>query len=194
MEQNFVIDSRKMRQFYQETEKALDKTISNVVQLLDREGKTIATAESCTGGLLSQLLTSVSGASRVFELGLVTYAASMKTKLLDVPKSLIERYGVVSTKVALAMLEGLHKQSGADVCLSVTGLAGPSGGTPKQPVGTVYLGLRVGKWQSVVPLELWHFGLKTRDEIRQGTAICAFGLVQWCLMEESVCRKKKKLQ
>ncbi|MFR6588014.1 MAG: CinA family protein [Ruminococcus sp.] len=105
----------------------------------------MATAESCTGGLLSQLITSVSGASRVFELGICTYAERMKTKFLGVPAELIAGKGVVSAEVAIAMAHGLRQQSDAALCLSVTGIAGPGGGTPEQPVGTVYVGMLLGR-------------------------------------------------
>ena len=87
--------------------------MGHIVQLLDREKQTVATAESCTGGLLSQLITSVSGASRVFELGICTYAERMKTKFLGVPAELIAGKGVVSAEVAMAMAHGLRQQSDA---------------------------------------------------------------------------------
>ena len=138
-----LIDEKKVCRIYQDTEKALDKTLAHIVQLLDGEHQTIATAESCTGGMLSQMITSVPGASHVFELGLCTYAERMKTRLLGVPAELIAAHGVVSAEVAAAMVQGLRRQSDADLCLSVTGLAGPGGGTPEQPVGTV-LGFCMG--------------------------------------------------
>ena len=131
-----LIDEKKVCRIYQDTEKALDKTLAHIVQLLDGEHQTIATAESCTGGMLSQMITSVPGASHVFELGLCTYAERMKTRLLGVPAELIAAHGVVSAEVAAAMVQGLRRQSDADLCLSVTGLAGPGGGTPEQPMGS----------------------------------------------------------
>mgnify|MGYP000485441048 CR=1 FL=1 len=120
-----ILGEEKICQIYKDTEKALDKTVGHIVQLLDREKQTVATAESCTGGLLSQLITSVSGASRVFELGICTYAERMKTKFLGVPAELIAGKGVVSAEVAMAMAHGLRQQSDAALCLSVTGIAGP---------------------------------------------------------------------
>ncbi len=190
----FLVDSEKVCQIYKDTEKALDKTIAHIVLLLDRDCWTIATAESCTGGMLSQMITSVAGASRVFELGICTYAQRMKTKFLDVPAQLISEHGVVSAEVAAAMAAGLYRQSQAALCLSVTGLAGPDGGTPEQPVGTVYVGVKLGKKETVAHLELWRYGLHSRSEIRYGTAVCAFGLAECYLMEEAECRKKKKTQ
>lgn len=188
----FLLEEEKVCHIYKDTEKALDKTIAHVVQLLDRNHRTIATAESCTGGLLSQLVTSVPGASHVFELGLCTYAERMKTQLLKVPEQLIADCGVVSAEVASAMVHGLRQQSGADLCLSVTGLAGPGGGTPEQPVGTVYVGILWGEQEAVAHLQLWRYGLQTREEIRRGTAVCAFGIAERTLMEEAECRMKKK--
>lgn len=186
-----LLNEKKVCRIYQDTEKALDKTLKHIVQLLDREHQTIATAESCTGGLLSQLITSVPGASCVFELGMCTYAERMKTKLLNVPAALITAHGVVSAEVASAMAQGLFQQSDADLCLSVTGLAGPGGGTPEQPVGTVYAGIRYGEQEAVMHLQLWRYGLRTREEIRLGTAVCVFGMAERILMEEAECRKKK---
>lgn len=178
---------------YQEMEKGLDKTVTAVVECLRKKGETIATAESCTGGMLSELLTRVPGASNVFELGLVTYAARMKTKLLEVPAEDIDRFGVVSETIASEMLTGLKKQSEADICISVTGLAGPDGGTPQQPVGTVFLGILYNNCQWIFPLKLWQLGLAERQAIRRGTAVFAFGLTKYLLMGGLPCRKRKEL-
>ncbi len=191
---DFLLDSKKVYGIYQDYKKTLDKTIADIVQLLDEQQQTIATAESCTGGLLSQLITSVPGASRVFEIGMVTYAERMKIKFLQVTPEQIARYGVVSAEVALEMVRGLRNQSQAELCVSVTGLAGPGGGTPEKPVGTVYVGILYGEREVVAKLELWQYGLHTRQEIRYGTAVCAFGIVKQILMEEAECRKKKRPQ
>jgi nicotinamide-nucleotide amidase len=121
--------------------KHLDKTVTDVLQLLKKEKLRISFAESCTGGLLSRLLTANAGASEVYELGVCTYSNRMKTKLLGVSPELLDSYGAVSPETAQAMAEGLHKLSGADICVSVTGIAGPGGGTPQKPVGTVYSGI-----------------------------------------------------
>ena len=162
-----LIDEKKVCRIYQDTEKALDKTLAHIVQLLDGEHQTIATAESCTGGMLSQMITSVPGASHVFELGLCTYAERMKTRLLGVPAELIAAHGVVSAEVAAAMVQGLRRQSDADLCLSVTGLAGPGGGTPEQPVGTVYAGILYGEQEAVMHLQLWRYGLTEPEPMEQ---------------------------
>lgn len=161
----------------------LDKTVTNVVKLLKCRGMTIATAESCTGGLLSEIITSVSGASDVFELGLCTYSEKMKRKFLDVPESELQQFGVVSREVALSMVKGLKKCSDADVCISVTGIAGPGGGTLKTPVGTVYIGFDVCGRQFVELPDLSSLKDKSRDNIRRTAAEFAFGVIEELLME-----------
>lgn len=112
-----------------------------VVTLLSRRKQTVATAESCTGGTLSGRITNVPGSSAVFQVGLVTYSNEAKIHLLKVPASLVGNFGAVSAEVAQAMAERVRELSGADFGLSVTGIAGPDGGTPEKPVGLVYIGL-----------------------------------------------------
>lgn len=107
-------------------------------------GVTIATAESCTGGMIAASLTEVPGASAVFTHGIVAYANEAKIGVLGVPPMLIADHGAVSGQVAEAMAEGVAKLSGADLAISVTGVAGPDGGTPDKPVGLVWFGLAVG--------------------------------------------------
>ena len=104
-------------------------------------GRKIVTAESCTGGLLAGALTSVAGASAVFERGFVTYSNAAKTEMLGVPEDLLSQVGAVSAEVAEAMARGALERSGADVAVAITGIAGPDGGTAVKPVGLVYLGL-----------------------------------------------------
>ena len=162
----------------------LDKTVTNVVELLKQRGLAIAVAESCTGGLLSELITSVSGASEIFELGICTYSENMKQKMLGVSAETIENFGVVSSQTALAMADGLKKCSGADVCISVTGIAGPSGGTAEQPVGTVYIGFIVGEKRFFRLPELWLLSDKSRNNIRLAAAEYAFRVVEDLLMED----------
>lgn len=161
----------------------LDKSVTNVVKLLERKGLTIATAESCTGGLLSELITSVSGASAVFELGLCTYSERIKSKLLNVPADIIKEFGVVSEQTALYMVRGLKECSGADVCVSVTGIAGPSGGTADTPVGTVYLGFDICGRRFVRLPELWKLSDMSREHIRRCAAAYAFDTIEKTLME-----------
>lgn len=112
-----------------------------VVAGLTKRGQEVATAESCTGGLLAKRLTDVPGASAVFRTGLVTYANSTKTKLLGVPEDMLAAHGAVSPEVAQAMAEGVRRISGADYGIGITGVAGPDGGTPEKPVGLVWIAL-----------------------------------------------------
>jgi nicotinamide-nucleotide amidase len=112
-----------------------------VVRLLRERRATVAVAESCTGGGLANRLTNVPGASAVFIEGFVTYANEAKTRALGVPAELIQQHGAVSEEVAMAMAAGAQQRSGADYALSTTGIAGPDGGTPEKPVGTVWIGL-----------------------------------------------------
>ena len=116
-----------------------------IVSLLKRKKLKIAVAESCTGGMLSSVITSVSGSSKVFTLGLVTYSKQAKINILKVPKKIISKYGAVSVQCCLAMVNNLSKISKAKACISITGIAGPKGGSKQKPVGLVYIGIRVGK-------------------------------------------------
>ena len=128
---------------YDEDVAGLEET---VVHTLQEKGLTIATAESCTGGLIAQRLTSVSGSSEVFGYGFVTYWEQAKAKLVGVDPAVIEKYNVVSAPVAAQMALGAAKASGADIAVSVTGVAGPTGGDEVRPVGTVYLALPGMAW------------------------------------------------
>lgn len=118
---------------------------NRVVELLLETGRKITTAESCTGGLLAKRLTDIAGSSAVFEKGVVTYANTVKEELLDVPHDILQQYGAVSEPVARAMAEGALRNSGADLAIGITGIAGPDGGTPEKPVGLIYIALCDGK-------------------------------------------------
>jgi nicotinamide-nucleotide amidase len=106
-----------------------------------RAGRRLATAESCTGGMVAAALTDIAGSSDVVERGFVTYSNEAKQELLDVPAEMLAKHGAVSLQVARAMAEGALAHSHADVAVSVTGIAGPGGATPGKPVGLVYFGL-----------------------------------------------------
>ncbi len=160
----------------------LDNTVFDVVQLLLENRLTVATGESLTGGLLSERITSVSGASRVFELGICTYSDRMKQDLLHVPSGILNEYGAVSRQTAYAMAEGLMHRSGADLCLTVTGLAGPGGGTAELPVGTVYAGFAYQNQVAAALLRLWEFPEPDRDGIRHKTALCVFRIAKQILL------------
>jgi nicotinamide-nucleotide amidase len=140
------------------------------------QGLRIATAESCTGGLIAALLTEIAGASDVYERGLVTYSDRAKTDLLGVPADLIARTGAVSEDVARAMAEGALRNSLADAALAVTGIAGPGGGTAEKPVGLVHIAAaRIGK---ETLHERHEFGAIGRSAIRLESAEAALRLLE----------------
>ena len=116
-----------------------------VVQLLNEQGKTLATAESCTGGLLSKRITDIPGSSSVFHMGCVTYANEAKETLLSVPHETLAAHGAVSEETARAMAEGIVLRAGSDLGVGITGIAGPDGGTTDKPVGLIYIALSDGK-------------------------------------------------
>ena len=115
-----------------------------IVKILIKKKLKISFAESCTGGLLSSAITSVNGSSKVFTLGLLTYSNQSKTQILKVSKNIIRKYGSVSEQVCLAMVKNLSKISKTNISVSITGIAGPSGGTKIKPVGLVYVGIKKG--------------------------------------------------
>ena len=116
--------------------------MKNLVKILIKKKLKIAFAESCTGGMLASEITSVSGASSVFDIGLVTYSNQAKITVLKVNKSIIQKYGAVSPQCCEAMVKNLSKISKAQINVSITGIAGPNGGTKKKPVGLVYIGVK----------------------------------------------------
>jgi nicotinamide-nucleotide amidase len=117
---------------------------NKLVKKLIQKKLKISFAESCTGGMLSSAITSVSGSSKVFNLGLVTYSNKAKIDILKVPKRIINKYGSVSNECCLLMVKNLSKISKANISVSVTGIAGPNGGTKLKPVGLVYIGIKKG--------------------------------------------------
>ncbi len=118
-----------------------DDVAEGLVAQLARTGSTLATAESCTGGLIAHLITAIAGVSTYYQGGVVSYANTAKSELLGVSPHLIESHGAVSAEVAAAMAEGVRNRLSADIGISTTGVAGPGGGTPEKPVGLVYVGL-----------------------------------------------------
>lgn len=142
-----VIRGKFTREIVAESEDALEKI---VVDLLVEKKQTVSTAESCTGGLIASTLTDVSGSSAVFNRGFVTYANDAKSELLGIPAELIERHGAVSSETAGAMAEGCLSAGKADHALAVSGIAGPTGGSPDKPVGTVYIALASNNAATIV--------------------------------------------
>ena len=150
-----------------------------VVKMLKKRGLTMATAESCTGGMLASKLINVSGVSKVFKAGLVTYSNEAKRQLLGVRKKTLKKYGAVSRETAEEMVMGAVEGCAADVAVSVTGIAGPEGGTEKKPVGLVYIGCYVC---GVLAVYECHF-TGTREKIRETTVITALNLVRKMLLD-----------
>ena len=147
---------------------------AKIVSLLKKKKYKISLAESCTGGLLSSAITSVSGSSKVFTLGLVAYSNQSKTKVLRVSKNIIKKYGSVSKQVCLAMVKNLSKISKTNISVSITGIAGPSGGTKKKPVGLVYLGIKKGNKSEV---KKYLFKNKGRAYIQKAAVNKSLGLI-----------------
>ena len=122
----------------------MKKLPQKIVKLLSKKKLKISFAESCTGGLLSCAITSVSGSSKVFALGLVTYSNQSKNNILKIPRKTLIKYGAVSYESCLSMVKNLSKISKTEVSVSITGIAGPKGGSRKKPVGLVYIGIKKG--------------------------------------------------
>ena len=122
----------------------INKLSQRVVKLLGKKKLKISFVESCTGGLLSSSITSISGSSKVFTLGLVTYSNQAKISILKVPKRIIIKYGAVSYETCLSMVKNLNIIGKTNISVSITGIAGPKGGTKKKPVGLVYVGIKKG--------------------------------------------------
>jgi nicotinamide-nucleotide amidase len=151
---------------------------ATVVRLLRGKGKKLATAESCTGGLIANRLTNVPGSSEVFTHGWVTYANEAKIDQLHVPADMLITHGAVSEEVARAMADGALQESGADYAISVTGIAGPSGGTEDKPVGTAWLGLAVqGKQTQTQKV----FHPRNRKDFKQAVSQSALNLLRLAL-------------
>ena len=145
-----------------------------IVKLLTKKKLTVSFAESCTGGLLASSITSISGSSKVFNMGLVTYSNNAKIRLLKVPKKTINKYGAVSYETCLSMLKNLSKISNSNISISVTGVAGPKGGTNDKPVGLVYIGLKKGR-KIIVKKNL--FKSKERISIQKATVRQVFKMI-----------------
>ncbi len=142
--------------------------------LLRSSGCTLAVAESCSGGLISKRLTDVPGSSGYFLLGVITYANRAKEKVIAVPEELLEQHGAVCSEVALAMAAGVRSLAGSDIAIATTGIAGPEGGTPEKPVGTVFIALVSPIGSEVVR----HCFAGSRETIREATAEAALLLLE----------------
>ena len=153
-----------------------------ILSLIKRKKMKLAIAESCTGGMLSSAITSVSGSSKVFNMGLVTYSNQAKINLLKVPKRIIKKYGSVSVQCCLAMVNNLSKISKSKACVSVTGIAGPKGGSKQKPIGLVYIGIRIGK---KVVVNKCNFKNKGRIFIQKQTVKKSLNLLTRLIKQDS---------
>jgi len=145
-----------------------------LIKKLVKKKLKISFAESCTGGMLSSAITSISGASKIFNIGLITYSNNAKIKFLKVNKNIIEKYGAVSHECCFAMVKNLSKISKANINVSITGIAGPKGGTKQKPVGLVFIGIKKGN-RIVIKKNL--FNSKNRKAIQKATVKKALQLV-----------------
>ena len=148
--------------------------MKSLVKKLSKKKLKISFVESCTGGLLSSTITSIDGSSKVFNLGLVTYSNQAKIKVLKINKNVIKKYGAVSYQCCLAMVNNLSKISKANINVSITGIAGPKGGTKLKPVGLVYIGIKKGNKTLV---NKYLFKSKKRSSIQRATVNKASNLI-----------------
>ena len=152
----------------------MKKLAQKVVKLLGKKRFKISFAESCSGGLLSSSITSISGSSKVFTIGLVTYSNQAKINILKVPKKIIMKHGAVSYETCLSMVKNLSKISKTNISVSITGVAGPNGGSKQKPVGLVYIGIKKGNKTLV---KKYLFKNKKRNLIQKATVNKALNLV-----------------
>ena len=148
--------------------------MKSLVKTLIKKKLKISFVESCTGGLLASKVTSISGASKIFNLGLVTYSNQAKIKILKINKNIIKKYGAVSHECCLAMVNNLSKISNANINVSITGIAGPNGGTKQKPVGLVYIGI---KKANKTQINKCLFKSKKRSSIQKATVKKVLNLV-----------------
>tara|TARA_B100000029_G_C17248856_1_gene841977 strand:+ start:243 stop:716 length:474 start_codon:yes stop_codon:yes gene_type:complete len=152
----------------------MKKLSSKVIKLLTKRKLKISFVESCTGGLLSSSVTSISGSSKVFTIGLISYSNQSKIKILKVPKKLIAKYGAVSYETCLSMVKNLNKISKTNISVSITGVAGPNGGTKQKPVGLVFIGIKKG---NKILVKKYLFKNKKRISIQKSTVYKALNLI-----------------
>ena len=148
--------------------------MNSLVKKLIKKKLKISFAESCTGGLLASSITSISGASNVFNIGLVTYSNQAKIKFLKVNKNIIKKYGAVSKECCVSMVKNLSKISNAEINVSITGIAGPKGGTKQKPVGLVYIGIKKANKIQIIKC---FFKNKKRSSIQRATVKKALNLI-----------------
>ena len=150
------------------------KKIRSVISKLIRNKISISVAESCTGGMLAQNLTSVSGVSKIFTFGIVTYSNKSKNKYLNVPFKIIRKYGSVSEECCKSMVSNLAKISKTKLSIAITGVAGPKGGTTEKPVGLVFIGIKINK---KIKIEKYFFKSQNRETIRRNSVNKSLDLI-----------------
>ena len=148
--------------------------MKSLIRILTKKKLKISFAESCTGGLLASTITSKSGASKIFNLGFVTYSNQAKIKILRINKNIIRKYGAVSHECCVAMVKNLSRISKANINVSITGIAGPKGGSKKKPVGLVYIGVKKG---NKILINKYLFKSKKRSSIQKATVKKAVDLI-----------------
>ena len=153
----------------------MKKLSQEIVRLLTKKKLKISFVESCTGGLLSSSMTSISGSSKVFTIGLVTYSNQSKISILKVPKNIIRKHGAVSYETCLSMVKNLEKISKTNISVSVTGIAGPKGGTKQKPVGLVFIGIKKKGNKTLVKKYLFKY--KRRISIQRAAVIKVLNLI-----------------
>jgi len=152
----------------------MKKITHKIINRLIKKKLKISFAESCTSGLLSSLITSVSGSSKVFSMGLVTYSNNAKKKILKIPNLIIKKNGAVSKECCLSMVNNLSKISKSNICVSITGIAGPNGGSNDKPVGSVYIGVKKGK---TIKINKFLFKNKGRVNIQKASVKKTLSLI-----------------
>ena len=152
----------------------MKKLSQKIVKLLSQKTLKISFVESCTGGLLSSSITSINGSSKVFTLGLITYSNQAKISILKVPKKTIMKYGAVSYETCLSMVKNLNRISKTSISVSITGIAGPKGGTKHKPVGLVYIGIKKG---NKTLIKKFIFKSNKRNSIQRSTVNKALNLI-----------------
>ena len=152
----------------------MKKLSQKIVRLLKKKRLNVSFAESCTGGLLSSSITSISGSSKVFTIGLVAYSNQSKIRILKVPKNIIRKHGAVSYETCLSMVKNLGKISNTNISVSITGIAGPKGGTKQKPVGLVFIGIKKG---NKTLAKKYLFKNKKRISIQKAAVIKSLNLI-----------------
>lgn len=176
------VENRLGRKIYSYDDESLEEVVAN---MLISNDITISFAESCTGGLLAAKLTSISGISKVLDRGIVTYSNNAKIQELNVDEDILEKHGAVSEETAAAMANGLKNITKSDICVSITGIAGPTGGTTEKPVGLVYIGVATDGNTFVKKLNL----NGDRNRIRNYTALAALDLIRKTINKDKIQNK-----